>query len=238
MKPLLHDLFHRHIGTAFNRQVRLADLCRERGIDPSWNYTVSTAELTLGGKWVLTAPLAGSHAEDNNTWLWAWANRHLQQSAVRHELQQAVTTLTEQTGFPMFAKLDALNVDELFGEEVAEQATHAMGAVLCGLLGYDAYYTIPYTGGRGLAVMQVPELRTPDPLPVATLTSRFTQLVSAMSVPNHRSAFVGFATDLGLTLSESDGVVRGRHGGVEVLTAEFDHLNRLTELKSALIPQT
>jgi hypothetical protein len=236
MSQSLLELYHRHIGMAFDRQLRFADLCRERGIDPSWNYTVSTAELTLGGRAVYVAPLLGSHAEAENTWLWAWGNAHLNLPTVGRELAGSVRALATATGCAAFAQSDAVDCEAAFGDEQSEYTAHAMGAILSGLLGYDAYYTIPYTGGRAAALFRAPDLFGFGPPPLLALTSRFTQLVSAMPVPDHRAAFSGYAADLGVTLSSAGSVVTGNLAGEGSVTAEFDHLNRLSEMKSTLNP--
>ncbi len=237
MKPVLFDLFHRHIGMAFDCQLRFADWLESQSNDGRWQHTVSTAELTLGGTLRYIAPYLGSYAEGNHTWLWAWDNPQLPLPTEGVPLVERVRQLASVTGCRVFAESGLLSADELFGEHIAEHAAHAMASIVRGLLGYDAYYTIPFNGGRGVVVFHEPAFFEHGPPPLIALSSRFTQLISALPIPDQKAAFVGYATDLGLSLEHSGSTVHGSLAGDGVVLAEFDHLNRLTELKSTLNPR-
>lgn len=237
MKATLLDLFHRHVGMAFHRQLQFADCLESQSNDGSWRQTISTAELTLGGSLRYVAPYLGSYAEGNHSWLWAWNNPQFTLPESGHDLAGRVRILAMLTGSQAFASAGLLDADELFGEIVSEHTAHAMGAIICGLLKYDAYYTLPFAGGCGVVVFHEPALRTPDPHPLITLCSQFSQLISALPVPDHKAAFVGYSTDLGLTLEHSGSTVHGSLAGEGSVVAEFDNLNRLMELKSTLNPR-
>jgi hypothetical protein len=236
MRPLLHDLFHAHIGMAFDHQLRFADLCQEQGVDANWHYKLDTAVLTLGGMWTLTAPLIGSHAEESNTWMWAWANRHLKLPIVGKRLAARVKRLSGELPEPVFAAAGTVGCDELFGEELAAHAAHAMGAIVSQSLGYDAYYTVPYPGGRGATVLREKRLRRMPEQPLVVICSRFTQLISALPIPDQRLAFLGYAASYGLTATAHGQSVRVVLPKVGELLAKFDRKNRLSVLKSQTVP--
>jgi hypothetical protein len=129
-----------------------------------------------------------------------------------------------------------LNCEELFGDELSEHASHVIGVIVSRLLDYDAYYTIPYNGGRGAAVFKEKRLRPPPDQPLIVMCSRFSQLLSAFPVPNHKLAFLGYVADYGMKA-----IVHGRTVRVEVprvgeLLATFDAKSRLTKLESKTLP--
>jgi len=111
----LLDLYHRHVGAAFDRQQRLAEYLDAHGDGGAWGYTVSTAALTFGKAVAFQADLLGSYADDEATWLWAWANRSLQLPATSRAVAEAVRRLDGPAGF--FDEDDAVAVTAEFDEQ-------------------------------------------------------------------------------------------------------------------------
>src|SRR5262245_52146728 len=76
MDEQLLSLYHRDVGMAFDRQLRLADFLARKAPKEKPKYDISTATLTFG-KVEFEAPVLGSRQEHNNSWLWAWSDRNL-----------------------------------------------------------------------------------------------------------------------------------------------------------------
>src|SRR5690242_12884081 len=98
MDQALLALYNRHVGAAFDRQMRLADLLEREAGGEAWNYTISTACLEFGTSVRFEALNLGSHADPDNSWLWAWCNPHLNLTPANRELGEAVRKLGRDAG--------------------------------------------------------------------------------------------------------------------------------------------
>lgn len=235
MDQQLLDLYHRHVGTALDRQLRLADLVVAKAGGEGWAYDVPTAALSLGPKLLFEAPVIGSHADHNNSWLWAWANRNLKLTLTNRALGDAVRALAHRASVPAFAAT-AFPVEPLLGGELAEYAADVFGVVLSRELGYDAYYLTPYDGGRGVVLVRDDRLRAAERYPLWRVLSVFPQAIAALPVPEHKPALVAYARDYGLTVTPEGGGLRITGPGKGVLTARFDDRGRLIGLDGADVP--
>src|SRR5262249_7972088 len=95
----LLTLYHRHVAVAFDRQMRLADfLDRYEASGKPYVYTISTATLEFGDAVRFTALDLGSHADPDNSWLWAWCNPHLKLTTANRKLGKAVRDLGADAG--------------------------------------------------------------------------------------------------------------------------------------------
>ncbi len=101
--------------------------------------------------------------------------------------------------------------------------------VLTGLFGCDAYYRGPYEGGAAFFLLRDPRLHLapPDAIHIATL---FPQLISGLSLANHRVAFLSYLGQRQLEAQLEGETVRVEIG-VSSIVASFDHLNRLADLQ-------
>jgi len=235
MDQALMALYHRHVVAAYDRQRRLADFLERNASGQGWNYTISTATLELGTI-QFEALYLGSHADPDNSWLWAWCNPHLNLTPDNRELGDAIRKLARDANIPAFAAEGQVSCADLLGPAVSPRTAHALAAVVAGELGFDAYYTIPFEHGRAAAVIRDGRLRAEVPNPAARIVSVFPQALAAFPVPNHREAFAAYAAWHGLAVEEAPRGVSVLDNGKEVLKAEFDHLNRLTELKGTVGP--
>jgi hypothetical protein len=224
------------VAAVFDRQTRLTEFLQANAEGADWDYAVSSASLTFGQVVRFDAPLLGSVADGKDTWLWAWANRHLQLPPANETLADAVRQLSERTGLGLFASADAVACQELLPEEVRDAAAHVFGVIVTGELGYDAYYTLPYEGGRGVAVIRDDRLRVPEPHPLLRISSVFSQAIGGYPIPDHRAAFVPYVESYGLRAAISGQTVHVLESGTEVMTAEFDEHNRLTRLAMTVPP--
>lgn len=228
-------LYHRHVAAAYDRQRRLADFLDRNASGQGWNYTISTATLELGAI-RFEAFYLGSHADPDNSWLWAWCNPHLNLTPDNRELGDAIRKLGRDANIPAIAAEGQVSCADLLGPAVSPHTAHVIAAVVAGELGFDAYYTIPFEHGRAAAVIRDDRLRADVPNPVARIVTVFPQAISALPVPNHRVAFVAYARWYGLAVKEAPQGVSVLNKGKEVVKAEFDHLQRLTELTGTVGP--
>lgn len=233
MDQALITCYNRHIVAAYDRQLRLADFLERNSSGQNWDYTISTALLELGTV-QFEALYLGSHADPDNSWLWAWCNPHLNLTPANRKLGDDVRQLGRDANISAFAAERQVSCDDLLGPLISPRAAHAMAAVVAGELGFDAYYTIPFEHGRAAAMIRDDRLRAEAPNAVARIVTVFPKALSALPVPDHREAFVAYVEWHGLTVKETPQRVSVLDNGKEVLTATFDDLKRLTELKGAV----
>ena len=77
MDQQLIDLYHRHVGMAFDRQQRLADFLALKANGQRGKHDSERALLSFGSRFEFESPILGSHTTHNNSWLWAWSNRNI-----------------------------------------------------------------------------------------------------------------------------------------------------------------
>lgn len=235
MDQQLLDLYHRHVGTGFDRQLRLADLLEQKAGGEGWAYDVPTAGLSFGPKVAFEAPLIGSHADHNDSWLWAWANRNLKLTLTNRALGDAVRALAHRTSVPAFAAT-AFPLEPLLGGELTEHAAHVFGVVLARELGYDAYYVTPYDGGRGVVLVRDERLAAAERYPLWRVLSVFPRAVAALPIPEHKPALTAYARDYNLTVTPEPGGLRITGSGKGELVARFDDRGRLIGLDGTDVP--
>ena len=234
MDEQLIALYHRHVAAAFDRQLRMGEFLERKVPGEDWEYETETAKLTFG-KLKFEAPLVGSHADHNNSWLWAWSNKHLKLTVTNRALGDTVRVLVHRLGVHALAA-PGFSLEPLLGPELTENAAHVLGMILARELDYNAYYLTPYDGGRGLVLIRDKRLDFTERRPLARILSIFPQVIGAMTVFDHEAAFRGYAHDYGLTVSDIPGGVRVSDGKDE-LTATFDDLGRLTGLEGTVTPE-
>lgn len=236
MSRTLLDLYHRHVAAVYDRQMRLAEFLDENGGGGGWGYDVPSAALTFGKAIRFDALLLGSFAEGNRSWLWAWANRHLNLPAENCALSEAVRRIASGPELQVFAADGPVDCDGLLARELADEAAHVFGVAVTGSLGYDAYYTLPYDGGRGVALIRDERLRVPEPHPLLRISSVFPQAISGYPILDHRAAFLAYVESYGLLVKSGTADVRVLSAGAEVMTARFDEMNRLSSLEGTVSP--
>jgi hypothetical protein len=230
MDQLLVALFHRHVASVFDRQLRLADFLEREADGEPWQYTISTATLAFGERVVFSALDLGSHADPDDSWLWSWSHPQLNLTPANRELGAAVRRIGGGLGIPAFEADGQFSCLEILGGELCPDAAHVFATVVAGELGFDAYYTMPFATGRMAAVIRDDRFRVPESNPVARILSVFPQVISAFSITDHRAAFVAYAEAYGLAVDDRPHSVSLLVNGREHLNAGFDSLGRLTEM--------
>jgi hypothetical protein len=237
MDQELIDLYLRHIAMAYDRQIHLSNYLDSQNCSGNWNYNVPTARLTLGHL-DFTALVIGSHSDHDNSWLWAWDNPHINLSDENRGLSVTVRELGERHGCASLTATGGIDCSEVMGEELSSSAAHVFAAIVSRGLGFHAYYTIPYEGGRAAAVIRDERLLENDPYPLIRISNRFAGAIGALPIHDHRAALIGYVTDNQLKLElDSPGEVRAVYGR-DSLTAKFDEYNRLAEINSSTGPRS
>jgi hypothetical protein len=231
MDQQLIALYHRHVAAAFDRQLRFNEFVVRKAPGEDWEYDTETAILTFG-KLKFEAPLIGTHSFSNNSWLWAWSNKHVKLTVTNRALGDTVRMLVHRLGVHALAAA-GFSLEPLLGPELTEDAAHVLGMVLARELGYNAYHLTPYEGGTGLTIIRDNRLDFTERRPLVRLITIFPQVIDALTVFDHRAAFIGHAHDYQLAITEVPGGVRVTHGKDE-LVARFDDRNRLTGLEGTV----
>lgn len=228
MDEQLIALYHRHIATAFDRNLRLAEFVALKAEKVKWKYEVATAELVCGPKLKFEAPLLGTHARANDSWLWAWSNRNLKLTLTNRALGDLVRVTAHRLGLSMFAH-PGFSLEPLLGPELTKYAAVVLGAVLSRELEFDTYHIEKEKGYDSTILMRDDRLKTAERYALHRVLTVFPKVVKALPVFDHRAALTHFAQDYGLTANTLSGALT-ISDGKGTLTATFDDRDRLTKL--------
>lgn len=220
MTPAFQALLARHIGTAFARQIALADLLGERG----WRLDLAEGIAHFGEDLHYPVQLLGSAAEDSASWLWAWANTA---SNLPENLLVAANALRERG--------ERDGPDELATASLPlDDDGHAI-ALLAAALSARCYYRGPYRGGALFFLLDDVPAAVFAPCDDPRVLRLLGQLVAQFPL-DHRAMTEGFLDDQGYALQrEPEQTIATRGGGR--ITLAFDALGRLTQLHGSLAPQ-
>jgi hypothetical protein len=234
MDQQLIALYHRHVAAAFDRQLRFNDFLERKAPGADWEYDSETATLAFG-KLKFEAPVVGSHAEHNNSWLWAWSNKHLKLTVTNRALGDTVRMLVHRLGVHALAA-PGFSLEPLLGSELTDDAAHVVGMILSRELEFNVYFLTPYDGGTGLTLIRDKRLASVERRPLVRVMSVFPQVIDALTVFDHRTAFTSYALEYGLVTADVPGGVRVTQGSDE-LVATFDERNRLTGITGTVVAE-
>ncbi|RYX83007.1 hypothetical protein EON83_16535 [bacterium] len=219
MSPEFESSFLYYAALSFDKQLNMANVIGERG----WSADLDAGTLAFGEQGSPDSVLEfdiqvlGSAAEGSATWMWAWAN-----PSIPDNLSLASTLLRDKVAIPEFATQEfPINFDS------ADE--HRIAMTCGGYLNADAYYRGPFPGGAAFFLIRDPRLQlaAPDIIHISTL---FPQLISALSVSDHRAAFMNY-----LERWQIQAQVEGDEVRVAIanssLTAHFDGQNRLSNME-------
>lgn len=226
MDEQLIALFHSHAGTAFDRRLRLAALVEQKAPGEKWAYDVGAAALSFG-KLSFEAPLLGSHAGGNDSWLWAWSNRNLRLTLTNRAIGDLVRVTAHRLTVPMLAH-PGFSVGPLLGPELTKHAADVFGSILARELGYDAHYVTAEPGHRSAILVRDARLSAAERYPLHRVLTVFPKLLRAVPVPDPRAALAAYARDYGLTVTEGDALTITDGKGTVTATFEHSALKKLT----------
>jgi hypothetical protein len=232
MDEQLIELYHRHVGTAFDRQLRLGEFRDRKAPGEKWQYDLETATMTLG-KLTLEAPALGTRQEHNNSWLWAWSDRNLKLTLTNRAMGDAVRMLSHRLAVHQLGAA-GFSLEPLLGAELSEHAPDIFGVIFGAELGYDGYHL----SNRSLTTVLIRDdrLKVAEKNPLSRILAVFPKAIKALPVLDQKSALVHYAKDYGVAVAEGHGTVKLTAGKGEV-TATFDERNKLVKLEGNVEPQ-
>jgi hypothetical protein len=229
MDEQLIALYHRHVAAAFDRNLRLAEFVAQKAGKVKWKYEIASASLVLGPKLKFEAPLLGSHAHSNDSWLWAWSNRNLKLTLTNRALGDLVRVTAHRLTVPTLAH-PGFSLEPLLGPELTEHAADVIGTVLGRELEYDAYYIVPEEGHDSTVLVRDDRLKATERYPLYRVLTVFPKVVAALPVFDHRAALTEYARGYGLTVTPMAGTLTITNGK-GTLTATFDDHDKLTKIE-------
>ncbi len=217
------DLLERYAALAYDKQTDLYELIG----DNSWNADLNAGTITFGPQLVFPVQVLGTFSHASETWLWAWANAQADLPAPLLRQARQLQAYGEQHG------IDLLIVGQF---DATPGDLHLLGSVAVGLCAASAYYVADY--GTGTMVLTIKSTQV-EQLPrndFARIARVFPQVISTFEM-RHRPAFIHYLAHKGYAVTETADAVSATVGG-RTLTATFDHLGRLLNLKGDLLPES
>lgn len=232
MDDQLLTLYHRHVGSAFERQQRLLALLAKQ-TDGEWFYEPTAATLTYG-KLTFEAPILGTHTP-NDSWMWATVNKNLRLTVTNRALVDTARAVSHRLGVHALGA-PAFPLEPLVGPKLLPSSAHVLGVIFSTELGYDAFHTLPHEGGRELVLIRSDKLKAAEKRPLVRVAMTFPAAVKEMDVLDHKAALTGYAKDHGLTVADVPGGLKITGDGKDELTVTFDVAGRLAKLEGIAIP--
>jgi hypothetical protein len=187
MDEQLIALYHRHVATAFDRKLRFADFVAQKAGKVKAKYEVATATLAFGPSLKFEAPLLGSHAHGNHSWLWAWSNRNLKLTLTNRALGDLVRVTAHRISVPMLAHA-GFSLEPLLGDELTKHAAEVLGCILSRELDYDAHHTIAEDNYDSTILVRHEKLKFTERYPLHRVLTVFPKVVAALPVFDQRAA--------------------------------------------------
>jgi hypothetical protein len=221
MNADLSRLFDEHAAASFDKQLCLAEAVGEA----SWQFDRESGVLSFGPRRRWPAQLLGTESHVGDTWLWAWANPSPGLPARLLGSARVLKMLGEQSKIPELTE-PQLPLGEVGG--------HFFSLLARGVCRAVAYFRAPYDGGAAFLLLNETPLPPPSESPAARVASVFPRVVASLPVASHKRAFLGHLRHYGLTAVPDGDALVVRQDGSPVLSAEFDHLDRLARLEATL----
>lgn len=212
-------LFDRHAIASHDKQLRVAELCEQS----DWQVDFEQGELHLGNGRRFQIQLLGSEAEEDDSWLWAWANR---QSELPDSVTYAARRLREMGERLHTPELTTghFQLDDLNG--------HAIAMLGVGLLRADGYYCAPIPGGSAyLLITGSPELKALNTDTPEHVIGRITESLSRADL-NHLPAVGAYLSYKGYKLDFAGKILTATSADGDEVVLEFDDLDRLRSMST------
>ncbi|UYC12310.1 DUF6882 domain-containing protein [Xanthomonas sp. CFBP 8445] len=218
MSPEFQAALARHIGSAYARQLALADVLAERG----WQVDLGEGRVRFGEDLSFPMQLLGTAAEASASWLWAWAN-------TASNLPSAL--LTEAQALRLHGEREGIEELAAPSSALGEDGGHHI-ALLAGALRGRCYYRAPYDGGALFFLL--------DDVPAAVFApcddARVLRLLGELPMQfalDHRAMSEGFLADQGYALQRDAAQTVATRGNARIVL-EFDAQDRLVRAQGQL----
>ena len=225
MAPSLNDLFSAEAGSAFARQLALGDLIGDR----PWNVDIGRGEITFGSDLSFPIQVLGTCSDQDNSWLWAWANQQSGLPAAVLAASLRIKDVGSQRGIGEF-------VEPKF---MLDRITDHMLAMLCGaLLDRTCYYRAPYQGGAVFLLLENLPASIRAPVAPERVNTVLMQVVSNFEV-DHRSMAENFLRQQGFAVQAEPALLSAARDtdGAEIRLA-FDAQQRIAKVEGVIKPRT
>ncbi|MET7142608.1 hypothetical protein M3S04_12600 [Xanthomonas sp. PPL139] len=218
MSPHFRAALARHVGSAYARQLALADVLAERG----WHVDLGEGRVRFGEDLSFPMQLLGTAAEASASWLWAWAN-------TASQLPPAL--LADATALRAHGEREGIAELAAPSSALGEDGGHHI-ALLAGALRGRCYYRAPYDGGALFFLL--------DDVPAAVFApcddARVLRLLGELPMQfalDHRAMSEGFLTDQGYALQCAAAQTVATRGNARIVL-EFDAQERLVRTQGQL----
>ncbi|MCI2263888.1 DUF6882 domain-containing protein [Xanthomonas indica] len=218
MSPHFRAALARHVGSAYARQLALADVLAERG----WQVDLGEGRVRFGEDLSFPMQLLGTAAEASASWLWAWANTASQLPPALLADAAALRAHGEREGIAELAAPSSA---------LGEDGGHHI-ALLAGALRGHCYYRAPYDGGALFFLL--------DDVPAAVFApcddARVLRLLGELPMQfalDHRAMSEGFLADQGYALQCAAAQTVATRGNARIVL-EFDAQERLVRTQGQL----
>lgn len=207
-----------HIGLAWSRQDKLADLIGEG----RWDVDLQSGRLMFDSGPEFDISLLGSFGAKAGTWLWAWANEHMGDLPDR-----VLGPARQMRAFGAEQGLAQFTQDEIPADE---NDCRMLAMLAVGHLGKGAYYRGPYDGGAAYMLLDpVPELTEPVEI---TAFPRLISEFASTGVPA-RPAVAAFFRSEGFEVSDDGDSLFARRGAASFMVT-FEDGGRIAEIDGNL----
>lgn len=213
------QMLTRYIGSAFARQLALADVIGEA----DWQLDTRTGQLSFSNGQVFSTSVLGTQSDLSGTWLWAWANGSLAQA--EDGVMDAANKLR--------AYGEAHSIPEFTQPEIRLGIVngYTLAMVASGLLKAGGFYRGPYEGGAAFLLLRPGAVPTAPPSVERILTT-LSQVIQYFSVP-HDAMARAFLEDQGFAITEHGSTWNIQAADGRALRLEFDDRRRITGMKAS-----
>ncbi len=218
------DLFAVEAGSAFARQLALADLVDDR----PWNVDIDRGEIAFGNDLTFPVQILGTAAEQDNSWLWAWANS-------QSDLPPAILKACERIRVVGAER----GIEEFSAPRFAlDRVTDHMLAMACGaVVDRSCYYRGPYQGGAAFFLLENLPAAIRAPVSAERVGLILPQVISNFEV-DHRVMAENFLRQQGFALEAKPASISAKReaDGAE-FTLSFDPQGRIAKVDGVIKPK-
>lgn len=215
-------ILSQHVGTAFARQLQFGQFLGDR----NFNVNIEQGVVTFGSDLQYPIQLLGTEAEEDNSWLWAWANKG---SNLPTNILQCCNNLRD---FGVQHTIEEFT-NRSFSLALADG--HSISLAASGLNDDCCYYRAPYSGGAlFFIVFNVPNEVFPS-VDAARSIKIITDIISDLDV-EHWIMCESFLNSQGFTVELSEDKMNAIRGD-DTIKITFDSQKRISEIGGSLQPQ-
>ena len=214
-------ILSQHVGTAFTRQLQFSQFLGDR----NFNVNIEQGIVTFGSDLQYPIQLLGTEAEEDNSWLWAWANEG---SNLPTNILQCCNNLRD---FGTQHTIEEFT-NRSFSLDIADG--HSISLAASGLNDDCCYYRAPYSGGAlFFLVFNVPNEVFPS-VDAARSITIITDVIANVDV-EHWIMCESFLNSQGFSVELSEDKMNAIRGD-DTIKITFDSQKRISEIGGSLQP--